>query len=171
MKAYPLRFPEKTPKGTKQGAKLPEVSKQGREISVFLAFSQYPSSIKQIEQDLRRRMIYPAELRRYIYSRLGVTHILQAKSVLIIIHHRGAFVKKYFFEFLQKGIYFWFGLCYNNCVRQKQHNICACSSVDRAPASGAGCVGSIPIRRTITGPVIDTMCRLPVRFILSRKTF
>ena len=26
--------------------------------------------------------------------------------------------------------------------------ICACSSVDRAPASGAGCVGSIPIRRT-----------------------
>ena len=26
--------------------------------------------------------------------------------------------------------------------------LCACSSVDRAPASGAGCVGSIPIRRT-----------------------
>lgn len=25
--------------------------------------------------------------------------------------------------------------------------ISACSSVDRAPASGAGCVGSIPIRR------------------------
>ena len=28
--------------------------------------------------------------------------------------------------------------------------ICACSSVDRASASGAGCVGSIPIRRAIT---------------------
>lgn len=38
-----------------------------------------------------------------------------------------------------------FFVCYNNrrCIK-----ICACSSVDRAPASGAGCVGSIPIRRT-----------------------
>ena len=62
MKAYPLRFPEKAPKGTKQGAKLPEVSKQGREIGVFLAFSRIPSSVKQIEQDLRRRVLYPAEL-------------------------------------------------------------------------------------------------------------
>ena len=30
-------------------------------------------------------------------------------------------------------------------------------------------VGSIPTMRTKSGPVIDTMCRLPVRFILSRK--
>ena len=29
--------------------------------------------------------------------------------------------------------------------------------------------GSAPVIRTKTGPVIDTMCRLPVRFILSRK--
>ena len=64
--AYPLRFPEKAPKGTKQGAKLPEVSKQGREIGVFLAFSRIPSSVKQIEQDLRRRTFYPGELRRRI---------------------------------------------------------------------------------------------------------
>lgn len=53
MKAYPLHFPEKAPKGTKQGAKLPEVSKQGREIGVFLAFSRLPSSVERIEQDLR----------------------------------------------------------------------------------------------------------------------
>lgn len=35
-------------------------------------------------------------------------------------------------------------MCYNIAVNL----ICACSSVDRAPASGAGCVGSIPVRRT-----------------------
>ena len=64
--AYPLHFLEKAPKGTKQGAKLPEVSNQGREIGVFLAFSQYPSSVKQIEQDLRRRTLYPGELRRHV---------------------------------------------------------------------------------------------------------
>ena len=57
--AYPLHFPEKAPKGTKQGAKLPEVSNQGREIGVFLAFSQHPSVVKQIEQDLRRGPLYP----------------------------------------------------------------------------------------------------------------
>ena len=33
--------------------------------------------------------------------------------------------------------------CYNSQA------ICACSSVDRAPASGAGCGGSIPLRRTM----------------------
>ena len=71
--AYPLRFPEKAPKGTKQGAKAPEGLTQGREISVFLAFSRVPSSVKRIEQDLRRRTLYRAELRRHIYSRLGVT--------------------------------------------------------------------------------------------------
>ena len=63
MKAYPLCFPEKAPKGTKQGAKLPEVSKQGREIGVFLAFSHVPAVVGRIEQDLRRRMLYPTELR------------------------------------------------------------------------------------------------------------
>ena len=60
--AYPLHFPEKAPKGTKQGAKLPEVLIQGREIGVFLAFSRLPSSVERIEQDLRRRTLYPAEL-------------------------------------------------------------------------------------------------------------
>ena len=60
--AYPLHFPEKAPKGTKQGAKLPEVSKRGREIGVFLAFSQVSSVAGRIEQDLRRRSLYPAEL-------------------------------------------------------------------------------------------------------------
>ena len=60
--AYPLHFPEKAPKGTKQGAKLPEALTQGREIGVFLAFSRFPVSITRIEQDLRRRMLYPAEL-------------------------------------------------------------------------------------------------------------
>ncbi len=57
-----MHFPEKAPKGTKQGAKLPEISKQGREIGVFLAFPQVSSVVKQIEQDLRRRSLYPAEL-------------------------------------------------------------------------------------------------------------
>ena len=62
LKAYPLRFPEKAPKGTKQGAKLPEVLIQGREIGVILAFSRVPCGIKRLEQDLRRRVLYPAEL-------------------------------------------------------------------------------------------------------------
>ena len=56
--AYPLRFPEKAPKGTKQGAKLPEGLTQGREIGVFLAFSRIPCSITRIEQDLRRGHCY-----------------------------------------------------------------------------------------------------------------
>ena len=64
--AYPLRFPEKAPKGTKQGAKLPEVSKQGRKIGVLLAFPRVPSRIMRIEQDLRRRVRYPTELLRRI---------------------------------------------------------------------------------------------------------
>ena len=62
-----LLFSEKWTQGTKQGAKLPEVSKQGREISVFLAFSRFPSSVKRIEQDLRRRTLYPAELPEHNY--------------------------------------------------------------------------------------------------------
>lgn len=57
--AYPLHFPEKAPKGTKQGAKLPEGLTQGHEIGVFLAFSRYPSRIERIEQDLRRGLLYP----------------------------------------------------------------------------------------------------------------
>ena len=56
--AYPLHFPEKAPKGTKQGAKLPKVTKRGREIGVFLVFSRIPCSITRIEQDLRRRHCY-----------------------------------------------------------------------------------------------------------------
>ena len=65
--AYPLRFPEKAPKGTKQGAKLPEVLIQGREIGVFLAFPRFLSVVKRIEQDLRRRALYPGELRRHAH--------------------------------------------------------------------------------------------------------
>jgi len=57
--AYPLHFPKKAPKGTKQGAKLPEVLIQGREIGVFLAFSRVLCGIKRIEQDLRRGLLYP----------------------------------------------------------------------------------------------------------------
>ena len=41
---------------------------------------------------------------------------------------------------------FFVRMIYNNC-----YSVCACSSVDRAPASGAGCVGSIPVRRTKNG--------------------
>ena len=63
---YPLHFPEKAPKGTKQGDILPEASIQGREIGIFLAFSQYSSSIKRIEQDLRRRVLYQTELLRHV---------------------------------------------------------------------------------------------------------
>ena len=66
MKAYPLHFPEKAPKGTKQGAILLEVSKQGREIGVFLAFSRVPAVVGRIEQDLRRRVLYPTELLRHV---------------------------------------------------------------------------------------------------------
>ena len=65
--AYPLRFPEKAPKGTKQGAKLPEVLIQGREIGVILAFSRVPAVVGRIEQDLRRLALYPAELRRQLH--------------------------------------------------------------------------------------------------------
>ena len=64
--AYPLYFPEKAPKGTKQGAKLPEIPTQGREIGVFLAFSRVPCSITRIEQDLRRRSLYTTELLGHI---------------------------------------------------------------------------------------------------------
>ena len=64
--AYPLHFPEKAPKGTKQGDKLPEVLMQGREIGVFLAFSRVPAVVGRIEQHLRRRTLYPGELRRRI---------------------------------------------------------------------------------------------------------
>lgn len=40
----------------------------------------------------------------------------------------------------------------SNClIYNSQYSVCACSSVDRAPASGAGCVGSIPVRRTKNG--------------------
>ena len=83
MKAYPLRFPEKAPKGTKQGAKLPEVSKQGREIGVFLAFSRVPSHIKRIDQDLRRRPLYPTELRGLIshFHAQGAVLPLGAKAL------------------------------------------------------------------------------------------
>ena len=36
--------------------------------------------------------------------------------------------------------------------------LCARSSVDRAPASGAGCVGSIPVGRAITTKAADIIC-------------
>ena len=42
------------------------------------------------------------------------------------------------------------------CKRSLSPPIYACSSVDRAPASGAGCVGSIPIRRTTKNPCVYT---------------
>jgi len=67
MKAYPLHFPEKAPKGTKQGAKLPKVLTQGRKIGVFLAFSRVSSSVKRIEQDLRRGLLYPFNYAGIIY--------------------------------------------------------------------------------------------------------
>ena len=59
MHTYPLKITEKVPQRTKQGAKLPEVSKQGREIGVFLAFSGVPAVVGRIEQDLRRGLFYP----------------------------------------------------------------------------------------------------------------
>ena len=71
MKAYPLHFPEKAPQGTKQGAKSPEGLTQGREIGIFLAFSRFPASITRIEQTLRRRPLYPAELRGHNYNILA----------------------------------------------------------------------------------------------------
>ena len=54
---------------------------------------------------------------------------------------------KAFFQIL--GLFFFKKMCYNMIVvRKDSQMVYACSSVDRAPASGAGCVGSIPIRRT-----------------------
>ena len=53
-----MHFPEKAPKGTKQGAKLPEGLTQGREIGVFLAFSGVSAVVGRIEQDLRRGHCY-----------------------------------------------------------------------------------------------------------------
>ena len=67
MKAYPLRFPEKAPKGTKQGTKSSEGLTQGREIGVYLTFSLFPAGITRIEQDLRSLVLYPAELRRQLH--------------------------------------------------------------------------------------------------------
>ena len=78
--AYPLRFPEKAPKGTKQGAKLPDVLIQGREIGVFLAFSRFPARITRIEQDLRRRTLYPGELRGRIVSVILPKKCLSVKN-------------------------------------------------------------------------------------------
>ena len=54
------------------------------------------------------------------------------------------FFWKKFFYFFKKVLCFLEKMWYTKLY----HFICACSSVDRAPASGAGCVGSIPIRRT-----------------------
>ena len=57
---------------------------------------------------------------------------------------------KAFFQIL--GLFFFKKMCYNMIVvRKGSQMVYACSSVDRAPASGAGCVGSIPIRRTSPG--------------------
>ena len=70
--AYPLRFPEKAPKGTKQGAKLTEVLTQGCKIGVFLAFSRFLSRAGRIEQDLRKRSLYPAELRKHLIYYLNI---------------------------------------------------------------------------------------------------
>ena len=79
--AYPLRFPEKAPKGTEQGAKLPEVLIQCREIGVFLAFSRVPAVVGRIEQDLRRRTLYPAELQRQmIYYVILASQGVQVKK-------------------------------------------------------------------------------------------
>ena len=81
MKAYPLHFPEKAPKGTKQGAKSPEGLTQGREIGVFLAFSRFPASITRIEQDLRNWVFYPAELQRQmIYYVILASQRVQVKK-------------------------------------------------------------------------------------------
>ena len=67
-----------------------------------------------------------------------------------IIHYRECqwFFWKKFFCFFKKVLCFLEKMWYT----KPYHFICACSSVDRAPASGAGCVGSIPIRRTIVNP-------------------
>ena len=54
---------------------------------------------------------------------------------------------KAFFQIL--GLFFFKKMCYNMIVvRKDSQMVYACSSVDRAPASGAGCGGSIPLRRT-----------------------
>ena len=86
MKAYPLHFSEKAPKGTKQGAKSPAALIQGREIGVFLAFSQVSSIVKWIEQDLRRRTLYPAEIRVRIIiiaAKTATQSIVAQNTVLV----------------------------------------------------------------------------------------
>ena len=67
-----------------------------------------------------------------------------------IIHRRECqwFFWKKFFGIFQKLLCFLEKVWYTKPC----DFICACSSVDRAPASGAGCVGSIPIRRTSRVP-------------------
>ena len=82
--AYPLHFPEKAPKGTKQGAILPEVLIQGREIGVFLALSRFPASITRIEQNLRRILFYPlnyggALCNVYFTAQAGICQIKAGK--------------------------------------------------------------------------------------------
>lgn len=77
-----------------------------------------------------------------------------------------------FFGMILKYLYQTFAipvnLCYNytrgkkDRLRADVYRVCACSSVDRAPASGAGSVGSIPVRRTI---FINQNCRVGSFFL------
>ena len=91
-----MHFPEKAPKGTKQGAKSPEALIQGREIGVFLAFSRFPASITRIEQDLRRRMLYPTELRGHVF--------LHGRVFSIILRRQGKVKDKFCFRFYEKRV-------------------------------------------------------------------
>ena len=79
-----LHLTEKRTQGTKKGAKSAEVPTQGRESGVFLAFSRFPSLITRIEQDLRRRTLYPAELRVHYLTGAIValqTEVVKSKTV------------------------------------------------------------------------------------------
>jgi hypothetical protein len=71
---------EKVHQGATQGAKFPQALWQAREIAVSLAFSRVFTHITKGEQHLRRRSLYPAELRKH--------------TVLIILLYEPCFVKE-----------------------------------------------------------------------------
>lgn len=70
---------KKLRQGATQGAKLLRALWQARNIAAFLAFSRDSSHSTQIEQTLRRRLLYPAEL----WQRVSFTRIFYHSAPLL----------------------------------------------------------------------------------------
>ena len=82
-------------------------------------------------------ILFTLSFRRFFPCVLGKMHCKKPRGVGV------RRIKTLSITFSLVMLEFFVRMIYNNC-----YSVCACSSVDRAPASGAGCVGSIPVRRT-----------------------